>query len=135
MMQKHFKRFIALTGLLVMVSPFVYAKNKNKGDEIKPSNLTFGMVKGQIVKGQTTQAEILQTFGPPNIMTRNRSGEEVWTYDKISSESKSSGGYGTLIILGAGGSKHSSSQKTMTLILTFNPRDVVKDYSVMATQF
>lgn len=115
---------------LFLSNPLVHAKSK-----AQPSNLTFGMVKTQIVKGQTTQAEILQTFGPPNIMTRNRSGEEVWTYDKISSESKSSGGYGTLIILGAGGSKHSSSQKTMTLILTFNSRDVVKDYSVMATQF
>jgi len=51
------------------------------------SNLTVGMVNKTIVKGQTTQNDILQTFGAPNIITKNKSGKEVWTYDKVSAAS------------------------------------------------
>ena len=53
------------------------------GASYQRSNLTFGMIKKNLVKGQTDQAEVLSLFGAPNIMTRNKSGEEVWTYDKI----------------------------------------------------
>jgi hypothetical protein len=48
------------------------------------SNLTFGMVKSKIVKGKTTQSEILQLFGSPNLTTKNKANDEVWSYNKMS---------------------------------------------------
>jgi hypothetical protein len=55
--------------------------------EVQPraSALTPGMVVKNIQKGKTTQAEIMETFGPPDMVTRSGSGE-MWGYDKVSRE-------------------------------------------------
>ncbi|MFH1321665.1 MAG: hypothetical protein ABII90_13565, partial [Bacteroidota bacterium] len=50
---------------------------------VQKGNLTPGMAKTNIIKGVTTQNEILEVFGAPNIITRNKSDNEVWTYDKM----------------------------------------------------
>jgi hypothetical protein len=111
------------------------------------NNLTFGMAKKNLVKGVTTQAEVLGLFGAPNITTRNKSGEEVWTYDKmaVSKEDVSGGLSLTGAVPGGGGiiggslgtttSSSSTSSKSITLIITFDGKDVVKDYAVMAQEF
>lgn len=120
-------------------------------DYQKNSNLTFGMVKKNVVKGQTTQAEILNLFGAPNITTRNKSGEEVWTYDKIAVTKEdiagglsiggggmSMGGGSPAAIGGAAGvsgSSSATSSRSITLIITFGEKDIVKDYAVMAQEF
>ena len=51
----------------------------------KASALTPGMVLKNIQKGKTTQAEIMEIFGPPDMVTRSGSGE-MWGYDKVSRE-------------------------------------------------
>lgn len=51
----------------------------------KASALTPGMVVKHIQKGKTTQAEIMEVFGPPDMVTRSGSGE-MWGYDKVSRE-------------------------------------------------
>jgi len=102
---------------------------------VQQSNLTSGMAKTKIIKGQTTQNEIMQVFGPPNIVTKNKSGNEVWTYDKVSVESGSSDVYGTLFILGGAGSRSSTSSRTFTLMIEFDEKDVVKDYSYRSSAF
>ncbi len=43
------------------------------------------MVVKNIQKGKTTQAEIMEIFGPPDMVTRSGSGE-MWGYDKVSRE-------------------------------------------------
>ncbi len=98
-------------------------------------NLTVGMVKTKIVKGVTTQNEILEVFGAPNVITKNKTGNEVWTYDRIAVETNVSDSYGTLILLGGTGSRASSSTRTFTLMLEFNEQGVVKDYSYRSSQF
>ncbi|MEW6170516.1 MAG: hypothetical protein AB1472_03020 [Candidatus Omnitrophota bacterium] len=111
------------------------------------SNLTPGMAKKYLVKGETSQSEVLQIFGAPNIITKNKSGNEVWTYDKISSEAATShiGGAGGVIGLPgttpavggmtAGGARSSSSTRTLTLIIEFDENDVVKDFSYRSSEF
>jgi len=93
------------------------------------------MAKAKIVKGQTSQNEILKIFGSPNIITKNKSGNEVWTYDKVSIDSRSSGAYGTIIILGTSGAKSSLSTRTFTLMIEFNDSGIVKDYSYRSSAF
>jgi len=55
--------------------------------EVQPraSALTPGMIVKNIQKGKTTQAEIMEIFGPPDMVTRSGSGE-MWGYDKVSRE-------------------------------------------------
>ena len=123
------------------------------------SNLTAGMVKKYVKVGKATQADLLTVFGAPNIITRDRDGNEVWTYDRQSMASVSEiaawNAGGSVTVAGAGlagstpvggvasggGSAGKSSNTgqvssaTFTLMLTFGANDVVKDYRMMATQF
>jgi len=55
-----------------------------------PSTLTHGMVTTTVKKGVTTQADLLQLFGGPNVATTDKDGTEVWMYDKTSSTVSSS---------------------------------------------
>lgn len=123
------------------------------------SNLTAGMVKKYVRVGEATQADLLAVFGAPNIITRDKDGNEVWTYDRQSIASSSevaewnaAGNVGAAaaalagdtIIGGAasvGGSSGKSStagqvsSATFTLMIKFDENDLVKDYRMMATQF
>lgn len=110
------------------------------------TNLTFGAVKSRIVKGQTTQSEIISLLGSPNITSKNREGNEVWTYAKQSSRQEDTkatmggGLLGTGAILGGlfgGASKavSTTSVNTFDLIIIFDQSDIVKDYSVIASKF
>ncbi len=103
------------------------------------SNLTYGAVKSQIVKGQTTQTEVIKLLGSPNMVSKTRGGDEVWTYSKQSVDSSSkNSAYGVgLIFAGFSGGKSNSSTavSTFDLMITFDSNDVVKDYSVVSSQF
>ncbi len=102
---------------------------------VEKANLTPGMAKTKIIKGQTTQNEIIQVFGPPNIVTKNKTGDEVWTYDKVSVETAASDVYGTLLIVGGAGSRSSTSTRTFTLMIEFDEKEVVKDFSYRSSAF
>lgn len=112
------------------------------------TNLTFGAVKSQIVKGQTTQPEVIRLLGSPNLTSKNRAGQEVWTYSKTASASESKkvgGGLGIFGMLGSAamggagvsGSKavDTTSVSTFDLIITFTGNDIVEDYSVVTSKF
>lgn len=102
---------------------------------VEKSRLTPGMVKKEIIKGVTTQNEILEVFGAPNIITKNKSGNEVWTYDKVSVEKGTSDVYGTLLIVGGTGSRTSTSARTFTLMIEFDEKNIVKDFSYRSSAF
>jgi len=90
-------------------------------------------------KGVTTQADVLEKFGSPNIATIDASGQEVWTYEKHATVTTGSetGGYGTIILLGAAGnsSRYEQSSRTMTLIIKFDADKKVSDFKSLTTSF
>ncbi|MFZ2657755.1 MAG: hypothetical protein WAX69_22670 [Victivallales bacterium] len=49
-----------------------------------PSALSYGTAT-QVKKGVTTQMEIMEKFGGPDVMTTDKDGIEVWMYDKTTS--------------------------------------------------
>jgi len=111
--------------------------------QVGSSNLTPGMVEIEVVKGETTQARILEVFGAPNIVTMNGNGESVWNYNRMSFESTTTSG-GVLGIFwagnvaGAGGvgrSASTSTTRSFDLILVFDSDDVVKDFRVISAAF
>lgn len=118
---------VAALGLIVACS------SSNKPEQ--KSNLTYGSVKKSIVKGQTNQSDIVHLLGSPNIVTKNSKGEEVWTYSKQSYDSESGGFGGGIILFGGSKAFSSSASSSFDLILTFDSRDIVKDYSVVSSQF
>lgn len=103
------------------------------------SELTHGNVQMNLKVGATTQTEVLETFGAPNITSIDGSGQEVWTYQRHAtvSQSASAENYWTIIL--AGGSQEASgfeqSQRTQTLIIKFDSNKVVSDFRSRSSEF
>lgn len=114
------------------------------------SNLTSGQVSLTLKKNETTQAEVAEVFGAPNLVTNNADGEDVWIYQKHATVANQrsvagAGGLGGVlgtVFLGGSVAGSSSSQdqssRTMTLVIKF--RDVrgakrVVDFSSRYTSF
>ena len=95
------------------------------------SNLTIGVVKSQVIKGKTSQDEILKLFGAPNLVSKNKSNREVWSYNKMSVENKA----GSTDFFAGQRASQSSSSKSFDLIITFDEKDIVADYSVVSTAY
>ena len=145
--------FFITLGCVRAKSPTLPYSNQQK------SNLTAGMVKKYVKVGEATQADILTVFGAPNIITRDKDNNEVWTYDRQSIASASevaewnaagrvgavAGGLVGSTAVGGGASIGGSSGKgstagqvssaTFTLMIKYDEHDVVQDYRMMATQF
>jgi len=109
------------------------------------------MVQMTVKVGQTSQAEILETFGAPNIMTMDATGAEMWVYDRHATvTSDSSGGFSIGLGIGGGGgdvggggglgfgkhkSKSETSTRSMTLIIKFNGQKIVSDFRSRSSSF
>lgn len=116
--------------------------------------LTVGTVQREIRKGMSA-AEVAETLGSPNIVTKDATGDETWVYDKIATEasysadSGSASGAGaaggtpgsTLLLGGLFGSysrsagASASTQKTLTVVIKFAKSGGVKDFSYHASKF
>lgn len=119
----------------------------------KPSSnaLTQGVVQMTLKVGETTQAEVLEIFGGPNISTVDGNGDEMWVYDRHATvSSNESGGFSIGLGLigggsgvGAGGglgfgkskSKAETSTRSMTLIIKFGKNKVVSDFKSRSSSF
>ena len=112
--------------MLIDCAPLPNVQPKQK------SNLTVGVVKTKIVKGETTQSEVLELFGAPNLITKSKNDDEVWNYNKMSFESGSGAASDVWF-----GSRALSSTTTSSfdLIIIFNDNDVVKDYSIISASY
>ncbi|MEG3153381.1 hypothetical protein [Sphingomonas sp. RB1R13] len=103
------------------------------------SILTQGNVQMNLKLGVTTKNDVLNSFGSPNITTRDASGEEVWSYQRQASveQSSSSSNYWSIFLTGESRSAAglSSSSRMMTLIITFNKNDVVSDFRSRTSDF
>ncbi len=116
--------------LLTVISCTAHKYGANS-EPTQKSNLTFGMVKSKIIKNVTSQDEILKLFGSPNLTTKNKSNDEVWSYNKMSAQTKAGS---SEVFFGQKASVSSSSQ-SFDLIITFDSLDKVIDYSVISTSF
>ena len=94
--------------------------------------VSAGSAKLFLKVGQTTQAEVLEAFGGPNVVAGGADGRETWTYDRMAyaSAAKSGGGIagggGILGSVPVGGliwgnaAKATSSSRTVTLFIYWN---------------
>jgi outer membrane protein assembly factor BamE (lipoprotein component of BamABCDE complex) len=83
-------------------------------------------------------ADVVSALGSPNMVTTDDKHRETWVYDKVTTErvSSSSGG-GLLLMLffnrSAGAS--STAQRTLTIIIKFDEKGLVRDYSYRQSSF
>lgn len=124
--------FVIVVTLSACVNPSEPLTQRN-------SQLTQGNVQMNLIVGQTTKAEVLETFGGPNITTRDGTGREVWTYQRAAQISQASGksGYWTIILAGQSSrsSGFESSTSMITLIIKFDEHDVVSDFRSRTSKF
>lgn len=101
-------------------------------------------VTDKLVKGKTTQAQVLEDFGTPDIVEKTPEGD-MWAYSRYANESDSvSGGVSHYISSAAlwnftgmsvGGDKSTSSTKTASLVLYFNSKKTLKTYTFRTEKF
>jgi outer membrane protein assembly factor BamE (lipoprotein component of BamABCDE complex) len=131
---------------LIIMLAFLGCATPHGEMSVRPSNLTPGMVKKQVIVGKTDQAEIMEIFGPPDLITK-KGDYEMWGYDKISREAAytafgmgvggggavGAGGLGGLAGFGTG--YGTQSTKTIFLLIYFDQKNIVSDYKLSATRF
>lgn len=141
---------IASSIALILASAPVMAAEKNSEKE-SANTLTHGMVQMTLHVGQTTQLEVVEAFGAPNITTLDGQGQEVWVYDRqatVSSSGSSGFSIGMLVGVGGGGgaggggigfgsskSKSTQSQRSMTLVIKFDASKKVSDFKSRSSAF
>lgn len=129
------KNYLLLPIMIICLSACTHTSNQTSSN----SPYTHGNVQLNLEKGVTTQSDVLNAFGAPNLTTINGEGEEVWTYQKHAtlSKSNSNSSYATIILLGR--AKNSSgfeqASRTMTLIIKFNADKIISDFESMSSSF
>ena len=116
--------------------------------------MTVGIVQKTISKGMS-QDEVAAALGSPNIVTKDREGDETWVYDKIATEASYSSDTGGIGGIGGAGTAPGSSlflgiltgnysrsagasattQKTLTVIIKFAASGRVKDFTYHSSKF
>lgn len=122
------------TFFIITICFVFYGCNTATTEYDKNSGITHGTVQLNLQKGVTTQTEVLEKFGSPNITTTD-GDMEVWTYQKHGSTSKSSGAGGSLILIGGSTSGFSQNSRTMTLIIKFNKDKIVDEFNSRYSSF
>ena len=144
-------KILVLAAAMLVVSP-VFAEARAAKEAVDSTNtLTHGMAQMTLRVGQTTQLEVIDAFGAPNITTLDAQGQEVWVYDRhasVTASKDSSFSIGMLIgavggaVAGGGGlgfgsskSKSSESSRSMTLVIKFGANKVVSDFKSRTSSF
>ena len=112
--------------------------------------LTVGTVQKDIHLGMSG-AEIIGVLGAPNIVATDEQRREVWTYDRMASDVVYSFGGVSVnpLIFASGGSTlggatggfsqsagaSSRSQRTLTVVISFDEQKRVRDFAYHATSF
>lgn len=93
----------------------------------------------QEIKIGMSSAAIVEALGSPNIITTDSQRRETWVYDRISTDisaSQSESGVWFLIFGAASNTRqHSSSQRTLTIIIKFDENSKVRDFSYRTSSF
>jgi outer membrane protein assembly factor BamE (lipoprotein component of BamABCDE complex) len=104
----------------------------------KEREMTLGLVQKEVRTGMS-QGELATVLGSPNIVTKDQSGTQTWVYDKIASEVSYSQDQGGIWFLIAGYGKEAgaraSSQKTLTVVIKFDDKELVEKVTYHSSKF
>ena len=131
---------------VAVLSAFFCLACAQSGVETTRDPVSAGTAKLFLKVDETTQAEVLEAFGGPNIVAGGADGRETWTYDRMSysSAAKSGGGVagggGVIGSVPVGGllwgnvAKATSSSRTVTLFIYWKDGKLV-DYKYRSVTY
>lgn len=99
--------------------------------------LELGTVQREIRQGMS-QDEVAIALGSPNIVTSDKDNKETWIYDKIATEIRESGTSGLILFCQTGADyvhRRDISQKTLTVVIKFNPEKKVESVAHHSSKF
>ena len=100
-------------------------------------------VSDKLIKGKTTQTQVLENFGAPDIVEKTPEGD-MWAYNRRANESNSVGGgishyaytgFWAWSGINLNGDKSTSSTKTASLVLHFNKSKTLSTYTYRTEKF
>lgn len=129
---------------LILLTSLLFAGCTNNNSLYTPQtdeNITVAKAQNELKSGMSS-SKVIEIMGSPNIISTNDKGNEVWVYDKIStqkaSQSSSIGaGFIPALLIGGNSSNNSSvsSQRTLTIIVKFDDIKKVKDVAYHTSRF
>lgn len=145
------ERSMGVAVVLVALAGAAAAEPAEKGAKAGAGGeFTLGLVQRGLRQG-LSQTDVAERLGSPNIVTRDAAGREAWVYDKVATETESSGrhfgvgagglasGASTLGLLGLSGGGYSerarSSQKTLTVVVRFAVDGTVASFTFHQSRF
>jgi outer membrane protein assembly factor BamE (lipoprotein component of BamABCDE complex) len=96
--------------------------------------MTLGVVQKEIRVGMS-QADVAESLGSPNIVSKDSEGNESWIYDKITTEVSYSQDAGGIIFYGKRAGAVAQEQKTLTIVIKFDENSLVKILSYHSSKF
>jgi len=146
------KLTIILAALLavLLTSACSASYHRDKVRDTEGEAVTVGTVQREIRRGMAG-GDVAAALGSPNIVSTDENGNEVWIWDKISTErvvsdsssgiwlfglfvGGSGGGAGSVGASGSAGAS-STSQRTLTVIVKFDEKKLVRDVAYHTSRF
>ena len=132
--------FVLLFVILVSATSCTMVRNSGTysgGSNNKNTDLTPGKVQREIRKGMSG-AEVMQSLGSPNIVTKDENGLETWVYDKIATDANYSQQTDVLFLWvfakRNSESEYQISQSTFTVIIKLKD-DKVDSFTYHSSKF
>ncbi len=134
---------------LLLICAFFVSAGCTSGQYYNPQadeTLTVGVVQKEIRIGMAG-GQVAAVLGSPNIVSTDENRNEVWIYDKISTQYVRADiaagilaiGGGSDVLAGTGASGRQSSgatsQRTLTVVIKFDENKLVRDFAYHTSRF
>jgi hypothetical protein len=126
---------------LTFIAFFTISCSSTKTSQSKINSIE---VSEKLIKGKTSQTQVIENFGAPDVVERSPEGD-MWAYNRRSNEAQSVSTGITHYIAAAGfwnwtgasldGSKSSDSTHTASLVLYFGKDKKLKTYTYRTERF
>jgi outer membrane protein assembly factor BamE (lipoprotein component of BamABCDE complex) len=99
-------------------------------------SLSIAKVQKEIKIGMSS-ADVVLVLGSPNMVTTDDKRRESWVYDKVSTEGMASTSSGARFFWLPADNKAavSRSQKTLTIVIKFDEKGMVRDFAYNTSKF
>lgn len=129
---------VAVFATLSFTACTVTNGGKSNLSSVQEREITAGVVQREIKKGMSG-AEVAEALGSPNIVTKDANDNETWVYDKIATEASYNESNSGLFLILYGQSNHTANasvtQKTLTVVIKFNPQSKVDSFTYHQSKF
>lgn len=126
-----------LSALAFATMPFVSSCSATNYS-LREEQMTVAKAQTEIKIGMPSSA-VVEALGSPNMVTTDTERRETWVYDRVSTNvqsSSSSSGVWLLLFAAKGKeSQVSSNQRTLTIIVKFDKKGLVRDFAYRTSTF